>query len=244
MLFQAKAFLIFVFMAKFTILSGSLLPEEGLQPAFAQLYIYDSEHENSHRHNIMPDLNDVILHNLLNMLDECNPYIHNFRHVRDCIQTIASNKIFMVIHADRTQDSCRYNAPSASEVAAIMVGDGHDLDASNRDIILRMRDRGLQRISETHPSYDPLHYVLLFPQGDDGWHVDIPLIGSVKRDCIRFRGSIQIHQIRRRFNQTWQTNFAKRTASQKCRRCKRTILILFLHPKLSTTMDAGLIHSP
>ena len=40
-------------------------------------------------------------------------------------------------------------------VAAIMVGDGHDLDASNRDIILRMRDGGLQRISETHPSYDP-----------------------------------------------------------------------------------------
>jgi len=165
-------------------LISSLLPEEGLQPAFAQLYIYDSEHENSHRHNIMPDLNDVILRNLLNMLDECNPYIHNFRHVRDCIQTIASNEIFMVIHADQTQDSRRYNAPSASEVAAIMVGNGHDLNASNRDIILRMRDGGLQRISETHPSYDPLHYVLLFPQGDDGWHVDIPLIGSVKRERV------------------------------------------------------------
>ena len=43
-----------------------------------------------------------------------------------------------------------------------------------------MHDEKLQRISETHPSYDPLHYVLLFPSGDDSWHVDVPLIGSVK----------------------------------------------------------------
>ena len=49
-----------------------------------------------------------------------------------------------------------------------MIGDGHDLHSSNRDIILKMHDRGLQRISETHPSYDPLYYVLLFPQDDDG----------------------------------------------------------------------------
>ena len=39
----------------------------------------------------------------------------------------------------------------------------------------------MQRISETHPSYDPLHYVLLFPKGDDGWHIDISLIESSKR---------------------------------------------------------------
>ncbi len=58
---------------------SSLLPEDGLQPAFAQLYIYDSEHENANCCNVMPDLNDTILHNLLNILDECNPYVQNFR---------------------------------------------------------------------------------------------------------------------------------------------------------------------
>ncbi|CAG8705246.1 13676_t:CDS:1, partial [Funneliformis mosseae] len=30
---------------------SSFLPEEGSQPAFAQLYIYDSVHENAHSHN-------------------------------------------------------------------------------------------------------------------------------------------------------------------------------------------------
>ena len=34
------------------------------------------------------------------------------------------------------------------------------LDPENRDII---------RINETHPDYDPLHYVLLLPHGDLSW---------------------------------------------------------------------------
>lgn len=116
---------------------GSLLPEYGLRPVFAQLYVYDSKHENANRRNVMPDLDDAILRDLLNMLDECNPYVQNFHRVRDLIQTNVSDEIFMVIHADRTRDSRRYNAPSALEVAAIMIGDGHDLHSSNRDIILR-----------------------------------------------------------------------------------------------------------
>ena len=65
-----------------------------------------------------------------------------------------------------------------------MVGNGHELHVANCDILLRMRDGGLQRISEIHPSYDPLHYVLLFPNGDDGWHVDVPLISSGKRERV------------------------------------------------------------
>ena len=49
------------------------------------LYIYDSVHENENRHNIMQELDENILQNLLNVLDECNPYIQNFHHVRDLI---------------------------------------------------------------------------------------------------------------------------------------------------------------
>ncbi|GBB91115.1 hypothetical protein RclHR1_18230005 [Rhizophagus clarus] len=152
-------------------LIGSLLPEEGQQPAFAQLYIYDSEHENEHRNNVIQELDNEILQNLLKMLDECNPYIQNFRHIRDLIKTNTPGEIFMIIHGDRTRDPHHYNAPTASEVAAIMVGNGYELHTTNRDILLRMHDGCLQRISEIHPSYDPLHYILLFPRGDDGWHI-------------------------------------------------------------------------
>ena len=135
---------------------------------FTQLYIYDTEHENENRKNIMQDLNDDILLHLQNMLDECNPYIQSFRQARDIILSNRTTEISMIIYNDRTHNSHCYNAPTSSDVAAIMIGDGHDINPTNRDIHLKLHDEGLQRISETHPSYDPLHYILLFPRGDDG----------------------------------------------------------------------------
>ena len=163
-------------------LIGQLLPEEGQIPKFAQLYIYNTENEIRNRLNfIMHDIDSTILQNLQNMLDLINPYIQNFRQARDIFQTAETSNISMVIHGDRTQDLHRYNTPTSSDVAALMIGDGHDIEPLNRDILLRSCEGGLQRISELHPSYDPLHYVLLFPKGDDGWHVNIPLTGSGSR---------------------------------------------------------------
>ncbi|GFS21244.1 hypothetical protein ElyMa_003333700 [Elysia marginata] len=46
----------------------------------------------------------------------------------------------------------------------------------NLDIILRCRkgDRqGLKRINTCHRSYDPLHYILMFLTGCDGWHLGL-----------------------------------------------------------------------
>ena len=147
-------------------------------PVFAQLYIYDTEHEND---NIMHDFDDDILNHLQNMLDEYNPYIQSFHQARDIIQSNATSEIMMVIYSNRTCNSHCYNTSTSSDVAAIMVGDGYSETLTNRDICLRLHNGGLQRISETHPSYDLLHYVLLFPKGDGGWHINIPLIGSQKR---------------------------------------------------------------
>ena len=42
-----------------------------------------------------------------------------------------------------------------------------------RDIVLHRRDGHLERISENHRSYDPLHYVLLHPHGTDGWSLEM-----------------------------------------------------------------------
>jgi len=47
----------------------------------------------------------------------------------------------------------------------------------------------LQVVPETHsrPSWDPIHYVLLFPYGADGFHLDIPKDGKAKaiEYCLR-----------------------------------------------------------
>ncbi|PKK52505.1 hypothetical protein RhiirC2_803212 [Rhizophagus irregularis] len=80
----------------------------------------------------------------------------------------------MWIYCDRSNDAYRYNAPTAS-----------DVEPSNQDIVLNLRDGTLQRISELHPSYNPLQYVLLFPNGDDEWYLDIPLTDNPRLNTQR-----------------------------------------------------------
>ncbi|XP_072021704.1 uncharacterized protein [Amphiura filiformis] len=59
---------------------------------------------------------------------------------------------------------------SSSDVAVLMPGEQVD----RRDVIFQRRGGDFQRISELHRSYDPLHYVILFPHGTDGFHLNIP----------------------------------------------------------------------
>jgi hypothetical protein len=55
------------------------------------------------------------------------------------------------------------------EVAAIMPGTGEEDVDYNRDIVLCYKHGHTKFISHIHPLYHPLHYVLLFPKGDQGF---------------------------------------------------------------------------
>ncbi|CAG8729517.1 7496_t:CDS:1, partial [Dentiscutata erythropus] len=48
-----------------------------------------------------------------------------------------------------------------------MVDNGYEINSTNRNILLRLCNGSLQRISECHSLYDPLHYVLFLSEGDD-----------------------------------------------------------------------------
>ncbi|KAG8364247.1 hypothetical protein BUALT_Bualt19G0108300 [Buddleja alternifolia] len=78
-----------------------------------------------------------------------------------------------IVEGLKTISNRQYNQPTASEIVALIIGD--DTDAIGcRDIIVCKNDGYLKRISETHPSYTPLQYPLLFPYRTDGWRVGIP----------------------------------------------------------------------
>lgn len=69
---------------------GSLLPNEDNPPKFAQLYIYDTQNEVQNRmlavlgeENGSCDLDPEIAAELLDMLDNCNPLVKQFRLTRD-----------------------------------------------------------------------------------------------------------------------------------------------------------------
>jgi len=80
------------------------------------------------------------------------------------------------------QDQRTHNLPTAEEIAVIISEEDvhHALD--NRDVVLQARGGQLEWISQNSPSYSALHYVLLFPKGEDGWHPRIPIRGAQLRE--------------------------------------------------------------
>jgi len=52
----------------------------------------------------------------------------------------------------------------------------------NRDMVLWARGGQLEQISQNSPSYSALHYVLLFPKGENGWHPRILIHGAQLRE--------------------------------------------------------------
>ena len=152
---------------------GSLLPQEGAVPKYAQVYIFDTENELQNRlNNQDSNLDKEILQNIQKALHKCNPYIKSFKSAAELLAV--QNDVKIVLHHKKSLKPTEahnrtYNLPQSSEVAALVYGES----AGDRDLILSARDGSMKRISIYHRSYDPLQYVLLFPYGEDGWELDM-----------------------------------------------------------------------
>ncbi|XP_058749869.1 uncharacterized protein LOC131622866 [Vicia villosa] len=145
---------------------GTLLPENGDRPQYAQLYIYDTDNEVTNRMKCFRDNTEIdenTVHNLKTVLDEFNIHAKVFRMARDVLDDNAFLDLKLRVICDKPEDGRVYNRPTVSEVAALIVG---DIDsACNRDIIIQARNGGLQRIDEFHPAYLAYQYPLIFAYG-------------------------------------------------------------------------------
>ena len=158
-------------------LLGPMHPIDGERPGFAQLYCHDTDHETENRMQVFQGLNQQVLRELQGMLHQHNHLVREFQRA----STREDQELGMVIldDAGRGVDQRRYNAPSAAEVAVIIPGE--EFEPGKRDIVVRRRpdpnrpnNRQLQIISNLHPAFEPLHFVLMFPYGQPGWHLGIP----------------------------------------------------------------------
>lgn len=103
------------------------------------------------------------------MLHTHNSYI---KDLKSTIDTVSKGTDFQVaIYADQKSDDAhpgRFNMPTTKEVAVVIVGQAFE----RRYIIIQSRNSELSRISETHRSYDPLQYPLMFCYGEDGYSIN------------------------------------------------------------------------
>jgi len=162
---------------------GPLVPAVGMGDAlYSQVYLYDSADAARARAARAPELDANVIRPLTLMLQESNPLIQLYltgqerfaeiRAVEDNCRMILNPQVRLVV--ERGADLRRENLPTADEVSMILpeeYGSG-----AFRDIVLARRVNGedlgrdLTLINPNHALYLPLHYVLLFPYGEHGWH--------------------------------------------------------------------------
>jgi hypothetical protein len=145
-------------------LAGSLSPESfdgNTDPMFAQIYILDPDYQDLIRHTRMPNLNEDLLYRIREQLNLINPFVKTLRSA----VSRGIPEFSLIVTEDGVPDIRRWNKPTAPELAAIIPSEGN----SRKIVVFPFYGRP-KRISEIHPSYDALHFVLLFPAGEDGWH--------------------------------------------------------------------------
>ncbi|GJZ69658.1 hypothetical protein Tco_0633208 [Tanacetum coccineum] len=120
-------------------------------------YTFRINEQNYHQMGSLPpektseDIDKHIVGDLINMLDRYSSVAQAFRMARDLCNTHSSADFRLRLHSKR-KTTWQYNAPTVSEVAAIIINDFGDAHPT-QDIVVDRKDTGPQRVSELHPSY-------------------------------------------------------------------------------------------
>jgi hypothetical protein len=169
---------------------GPLSAEENRTKAFAQLHVHDpaaaddvaeqrlkwmympqgtSERKKQHALNLLLELQTALKDN--------NTYVADFANAGDIFnKEDVVDRQFVIDPTKRphnTHERC-YNDHTFHEVSVLML-EANGGKAPKRSAKVRDREGGLHDIDETHRAFDPLHFVLLFPLGDDGWRPGLQL---------------------------------------------------------------------
>ncbi|EGG07643.1 uncharacterized protein MELLADRAFT_28695, partial [Melampsora larici-populina 98AG31] len=148
---------------------GTILPPAEGEYSFAQIYIMGPEIEDEARHRVKMSgvkIDPVIMKQLIDFLDQHNPYAKQFRSAYDIMKqhktiAIQLKSIQPTPEQAAGHDIRTYARPSATEVAMI-VDDGVEIGRGDRDIIVHSTDEMWHRVSDLHTGYLPLRYPLLF----------------------------------------------------------------------------------
>jgi hypothetical protein len=94
-----------------------------------------------------------------------NPYVHTFRR-NGAFQNLDDYQI--ELNTNITPDQRRYNAPTASQVAAIWMEENDPQRCFDRSVVVYGKtDRRPQYIRAYHGCYDPLAYPIYTPRGNE-----------------------------------------------------------------------------
>ena len=144
------------------------------------------------------------MHTLQRLMLDYNAYTPIYQHAYEVLQTYDTPDYTVKLCVLPGNDPRRYNIPTADEVGVILPGENL-FQGDHRDIILYLRPQyysnphnhhdnlQLHQISEGHPAYAPLHYVLLFPYGEPGWHYNFRVPNNPRRITLLQYTAYRLH---------------------------------------------------
>ena len=138
---------------------------------------------------------------LTDLIKTTNPYVQSLKAISELPQNMITNHKFILNATNKpsAEHNRRYNLPESNEVSLVTLNDSHD----NADVVvfyrspdateigqinahrtgnfhrlpitIQQENARMQRISDMNRAFDPLHFVIPFPYGDDGWHKEMRL---------------------------------------------------------------------
>ena len=167
---------------------GALNPAPGVEKRWAQLYVYDPAVDETTRRGASLRLGshvsqrerantEALLTALQHALHNDNSYVHDFVSAGELFDEEPATEVELVLSRDarpagthaRQYDpgttGGRSRPRTFAETTVLMI----EGELEKGCVQLRRRDAPLHRINFNHRSFGPLHFVLLFPCGDDGW---------------------------------------------------------------------------
>ena len=164
---------------------GPLLPSEDENPKFAQLYIVDSADEVKSRINVFDREGDSslepdpeIVAKLIDMLNRHHRLVHKYRIARQNLSSPDGPKVSIrFLGNDGGPHGTRFSGPTASEVAAVIVGDLTP-DRKKFDVVVETHAGMLEHVSSLNSNIMALQYPLLFTYGDKSYHLGIKYVNN------------------------------------------------------------------
>ena len=158
---------------------GSLLPHTPLSVRHLQLYIYDTGLEIQRRMSQSVEAHEDIVQLIQRILDMHNPFVEKFRQLSRS-PNLHQCKLLI---KEQPLNQPQYCLPSASQVAAIIVGGEEAGHLSGREILVQTFGGNLINVQDTAGYYDPLQYPILFPFGTYGWDINTRDTNRNKVSC-------------------------------------------------------------
>ena len=158
---------------------GPLVEKEAETPKFAQVWVHDPALQTAQRmDNMFLPVTTTeeekgaikgIMETLQADLREINPWIKDFRQIVEIQEEQLGGGKLVISAKDRPAGAHprTYNlAVSLAEVSVLT-------DCRPHDLVVTRRDGNLEVVSEQNSAALPLHFTLLVPHGDRGWHPEI-----------------------------------------------------------------------